>query len=164
VIRRGLAWILPSESGGGVIYGVILVGALLAAEDGIKETYLDTVLSAAIAIAIYWLAHAYTTVLGRRLSSEERLTVSSLGRGLAKDAALLRGAAIPLLVLLICWVSGVRQASGVDAALWSAVASLIGFELLAALRAPGTLAERALELAVGATIGLGVFLLKVVLH
>jgi hypothetical protein len=41
-----------------VVYGVILVGALLAAESGVHETYLDTVLSAVIATAIYWLAHA----------------------------------------------------------------------------------------------------------
>jgi hypothetical protein len=55
-------------------------------------------------------------------------------------------------------------ADAVAAAVWSSVATLICFELLAALHVPGTLPERALELGVGATIGLGVVLLKIVLH
>jgi len=42
VLGRALYWILPSESTERVVYGVILVGALLAAESGVHETYLDT--------------------------------------------------------------------------------------------------------------------------
>jgi hypothetical protein len=38
------------ENPGSVIYGVIVIGALLAAERGRHETYLDTVGSAVIAI------------------------------------------------------------------------------------------------------------------
>lgn len=147
-----------------MIYGVILVGALLAAEDGLHEDYLDTILSAVIATAIYWLAHTYAVVLGRRLTTKERLTLGSLSRGLGKEATLLRGAAIPVFMLLVAWASGARRASAVDAALWASVASLVGLELVAALRAPATLGERALELGVGATLGLGIFVLKIVLH
>lgn len=164
MIGRALEWILPGERADRVIYGVILVGALLAAEDGVRETYLDSVLSAVIAIAIYWLAHSYAALLARRLSTGDHLTLATLWRGLAKEATLLRGAALPVLVLLICWASGAREPSAVDAALWSSVATLVGLELLAAQRTPGTLSERALELTVGATIGLGIFVLKVVLH
>ena len=47
--------------------GVIVIGALLAAESGLHETYLDTFASGGIAAALYWLAHAYSDVLGRRL-------------------------------------------------------------------------------------------------
>ena len=164
MLGRALGWILPSESTERVVYGVILVGALLAAESGVHETYLDTVLSAVIATAIYWLAHAYAELLAHRLATNQRLTVGALWRGLAEGAALIRGAAIPVLVLLIAWATGVAQASAVTAALWSSVASLICFELLAAGRAPATLGERVLELAVGLAIGLGILALKVVLH
>ena len=41
------------------------------------------------------------------------------------------------------------------------MATLICFELLAALRAPATLPERALELSVSVTIGLGIVPLKI---
>ncbi len=164
MLGRALEWILPHESTERVIYGVILVGALLAAESGVHETYLDTVLSAVIATAIYSLAHAYADLLARRLATHDRLTVGALWRGLAQHATLIRGAAIPVLVLLIAWASGVTQASAVTAALWSSVSSLICFELLAAQRAPATHAERVLELAIGVAIGLGILALKIVLH
>jgi hypothetical protein len=136
---------MPAGNPAGVIYGVIVIGALLAAESGNHETYLETVGSAAIAAGLYWLAHAYTTVLGRRLQNHERLTAVALWRALVHDWALIRGAAIPLLVLLVAWATGAAQATAVTAALWSAVASLVGFELLAAM-------------------GLAVLALKIVLH
>jgi hypothetical protein len=161
---RLLAWALSVENADRVVYGVILVGALLAAESGLHETYLDTILSAVIATAIYWLAHSYAQVLARRLRTHDRLTPGALWRGLAREVALIRGAAIPVIVLLIAWASGASQAHAVTAALWSSVATLISFELLAAGRAPATLPERGLELGVGVTIGLGIMLLKIVLH
>jgi hypothetical protein len=155
---------MPGDNASGVVYGVIVIGALLAAESGRHETYLDTVASAAIAAALYWLAHAYATVLGRRLSGQERLTSGSLGRALVHDLALIRGAAIPLLVLLIAWATGAAQATAVSAALWSAVASLVAFELLAGIRSRSTPGELALEVSVGAVLGIGMLALRIVLH
>ena len=155
---------MPAGNPAGVIYGVIVIGALLAAESGRHETYLETVGSAAIAAGLYWLAHAYTTVLGRRLQTLEHLTAVALWRALVHDWALIRGAAIPLLVLLIAWAAGADQATAVSAALWSAVASLVGFELLAGLRSRATRSELLLELAVGAAMGLAILALKIVLH
>jgi hypothetical protein len=159
-----VGWILPAEGVERVVYGVILVGALLAAEDGIRETYGDTVLSLLITAAIYWLAHSYSQALGLRLTRERRLTLGVLGRSLLREAALLFGAAIPVLVLVVGWATDSSQKSAVNAAMWSAVASLIALELVAAQRAPATLRERVLELCVGLTIGLGILVLKTVLH
>jgi hypothetical protein len=147
-----------------VIYGMIVIGALLAAESGRHETYLDTVGSALIATGLYWLAHAYASVLGRRLATHERLTTGALRRALAHDWALVRGAAIPLLVLLLAWATGAAQDTAVTAALWSAVVALIAFELLAGIRSRASAGELALDLSVGLTMGLGVVALKVVLH
>jgi hypothetical protein len=159
-----LAWLLSGEDAELVIYGVILVGALLAAESGFHETYLDTVLSVVIVTATYWLAHSYAVLLAGRLRVHLRLTPRALWRGLAREAGVVRGATIPVLVLLIAWASGARLEDAVSAAVWSSVATLLCLELIAALRAPATLRERAFELGVGATIGLGIVLLKVVLH
>jgi hypothetical protein len=155
---------MPSENPSGLVYGVIVIGALLAAESGRHESYLDTVASAVIAATLYWLAHAYATVLGRRLSSQEQLTARALSRALAHDWALIRGAAIPLIVLLIAWVTGAAQATAVSAALWSAVASLVAFELLAGLRSRAAAGELALEVGVGVLMGLGILALRIVLH
>jgi hypothetical protein len=155
---------VPEESTSGVVYGIIVVAALLAAESGRHESYLDTVASAAIAAALYWLAHAYAELLGHRLEQRERLTVSSLGRALAHDRAILRGAALPLAVLAVCWATGAAQQTAVTAALWTTIASLVAFELLAGVRAHASPRELAVEAGVGAAMGVAILALKIVLH
>ncbi len=166
---RASRWIVPEENPAGVVYGVITIGALLAAESGLHDSYLDTVSSAVIALALFWLAHSYASVLGQRIENEERLSPRMLAQALAHDWAIVRGAAIPLCALVLAWVLGVAQATAVTAALWSAVASLVAFELLAGLRSragrssisPG---ELALEASVGIALGVAILALKALLH
>ena len=143
---------------------MLAIGAVLAAESGSHEDYLDTAASAVIAILLYWLAHAYADVLGHRLQSHARLRLAVLGRALRDEAAILLGAVPALLALLLCWAFGGALASGGEAALWTTVASLIAFELLAGIRARATPRELALEAGVGVTMGLAIIALKVVLH
>jgi hypothetical protein len=155
---------LPSENPSGAIYGVIVIGALLAGESGRHETYLDTLSSAAVAAFLYWLAHAYAGILGRRLSTGARLSVGVLLRALGHDWAVIRGAAIPLLALVLAAVAGAGQQTAVTAALWSAAVSLVVLELVAGVRSKASRGELALNLAVGMTMGLAILALKVLLH
>jgi len=141
-----------------------VIGALLAAESGRHETYLGTIGSAAIATALYWLAHAYASVLGRRLATHEHLSAGALLRALGHDWALVRGAAVPLVALAICWFAGATQQTAVNVALWSTVASLVAFELIAGLRSRATPGELALEVSVGVAMGMAILALKIVLH
>jgi hypothetical protein len=147
-----------------MVYGVIVMGALLAAESGRKETYIETFASALIAAGLYWLAHAYATVLGRRLSSQDPLTPRALVRGLVHDWALLKGAAIPLVALVVAWVTGASQQTAVDVALSSVGASLSLFARVAGILARATRAELALQVSVGVALGLGILVLQIVLH
>ncbi|HEV7162106.1 MAG TPA: hypothetical protein VGN25_02520 [Solirubrobacteraceae bacterium] len=147
-----------------MVYGVIVIGALLAAESGRRETHLDTAASAAIAAGLYWLAHSYAEVLGRRLSMQEQLTTAALAQALGHNWAILRGAATPVLALVIAWATGAGQQTAITAALWSAVASLVALELIAGIRSRAAPGELALEVAVGMAMGLGIIALKVVLH
>ncbi|HEY2140575.1 MAG TPA: hypothetical protein VGG98_00780 [Solirubrobacteraceae bacterium] len=155
---------MPEENPAGIVYGVITIGALLAAESGRHESYLDTFASAAIALGLYWLAHTYANLLGRRLVTHERLTGHALWRAILHDWAIVRGAAIPLLALPIAWIAGAAQATAVAAALWSAVVSLVAFELLAGLRARAAPGELVLEGGVGIAMGIAILALKAVLH
>jgi hypothetical protein len=147
-----------------LIYGVLAIGALLAAESASRESYLDTVGSAVIALCLYWLAHAYADVLGHRLETHERLSTTVLWRALRDEATILKGAAPPLLALLLAWALGAPQSTGIEAALWTAVASLVAFELLAGIRAQASPGELVLEAGIGLTMGLAIIALKVVLH
>jgi len=141
-----------------------VIAALLAAESDLHDTYLDAFASALIATALYWLAHAYAGLLGRRLEQGERLTSAALMNALRHDLGVVRGAALPLAVLAITWVSGVDQQTGVAAALWSAIAFLVSFELLAGIRAGAGARELALDALVGATLGIAILAVKIVLH
>lgn len=161
---RALDRLLPGENPTGTVYGTITVGALLAAESGLHDTYPETVGSVAVALAIYWLAHSYAELLGYRLAAHRRLTVRELGRALGRDWAIVRGAGAPLLALLAAWAAGASQETAVTVALWTCAASLVAFELLAGLRTRARPAELALELCVGATMGVGVIALRVILH
>ena len=163
-ISAALEWVVPAENPSGVVYGVIVIGALLAAESGRHESYLDTILSALIAASLYWLAHAYSSVLGRRLTDQERLTARALLRALGHDWALIRGSAIPLLALGVAGVLGADQETAVNVGLWSAVVSLLVLEVGAGVRSRAAPGELILELSIGATMGLAILALKVILH
>ncbi len=156
--------LVPAGNAAGVVYGVITVGTLMAAESGRHESYLDAFASAVFAVLLYWLAHSYADLLGRRLETGERLTVRTLGRTLAHDWAIVRGAAIPLLALLIAWLVGASQESGVTAALRTAVVTIVVFELLAGIRARSTPGELLLKAAVGVTMGIAILAVKGVLR
>jgi hypothetical protein len=159
-----LTWLLPGTNPAGAIYGMIAIGALLAAESGLRETYLETLASALIALALYWLAHAYADMLGQRLEKRAQLTATGLGRTLLHDWAIMRGGAVPLFVLLACWAAGASQESAVTIDLWVTAGNLLAYELLAGLRARSRPTELLLEGCVGAAMGLGILALRVILH
>ena len=163
-LARAADRIVAAENPSGIVYGIIVIGALLAAESGRHESYLDTIASAAIAAALYWFAHAYADVLGERLARHERLTARALGRALARDLAIIRGAALPLAVLALAWVVGATQQHAVTAALWSAIVSLVAFELIAGIHSRASPRELLLEGAAGAAMGIAILALKIVLH
>jgi TM2 domain-containing membrane protein YozV len=161
---RAAERLVPAENPARVIYGVIAIAALLAAESGLHETYLDTIASAAIAAALFWFAHAYAELLARRLELEEQLSVGAIWRALAHESAILRGAMVPLAALVVGWIVGAQQQTAVTAALWTAVASLILFELVAGLRVHAGARELVLEGCAGAAMGVAIIALKIVLH
>lgn len=156
--------VLPAENPAAAVYGLIAIGALLAAESGLHESYLDTVLSAVIAAGVYWLAHAYSNLLGRRLLRQEPLTPRALLRALVFTVPLVRGAAVPISALVVARLTGSSQQTAVTVALWSVVVTLLVFEVLAGMRARASTRELALDAAVGLTMGLAVLALRIVLH
>jgi hypothetical protein len=149
---------------GAAVLGTITVGALLAAESAKRETYADTVGAVAIALLVYWLAHAYSEFTTQRLERREPLTLDRVTRTLIHGLKAIAGAGIPLAALLVCWIAGARLTSAVAAAIWTSAATIVIVEVVAGMRAelaPGALIAQA---AVGALFGLLVITLKLVLH
>jgi signal transduction histidine kinase len=161
---RLAGWIVPERNPSEAIYGLITIGALLAAESGLRETYPETVGSATIAVVLYWFAHAYADVLGLRLSEQRHLTWEELWRTFVRDWAIVKGAGVPLLALLVAWAVGASQAAAVTAGVWTAVGGLIAFEVAAGIRSRAKPAELVLQVAVGVTMGLAILALRALLH
>jgi hypothetical protein len=162
--ERVAGWVVPERNPEGAVYGLVTVGALLAAESGLRETYPETVGSAAIAVVLYWFAHSYADVLGLRLSEQERFSWGELWQTFARDWVIAKGAGVPLLALLVAWGTGAGQETAVTAAVWTTVASLVAFELAAGVRSRAGPVELVLEALVGTTMGVAILALRALLH
>lgn len=161
---RIAGWIVPERYPAGVVYGLITVGALLAAESGLKDTYPETIGSMAVAMTLYWFAHAYADVLGLRLSEQRRVSWAELWHMFVQDWSIVRGAGLPLMAVLVAWAAGASQAEAVTAGVWAVVASLIAFELAAGVRSKAKPIELAFDVSAGTALGLGILVLRVLLH
>ena len=67
-----------SANPSGLVYGVVAVGTLVAAEGAHRETYPDVVAASALALILYWLAHAYARYFADRLEKDETSVVARL--------------------------------------------------------------------------------------
>lgn len=147
-----------------VVYGTVAVGALLAAESPEQETYAETLASVLIALLIYWMAHSYAELTARRIEEGERLTTTALIGSMLHEMWILVGAAIPVIPLLIWWVAGGSLADADTAAIWTAAGMVVVYEVIAGLGAELSAKEMAVQLALGATLGVLIISLKLVLH
>jgi hypothetical protein len=163
-IYRIAGWIVPERNPQGAVYGLLTVGALLAAESGLKDTYPETVGSTAIAVTMYWFAHSYADVLGLRLSEQRRLGWRELRATFIQDWSIARGAALPLLALLVAWAAGASQTTAVSAGVWTVVGSLLAFEVAAGIRSRAKPIELVFDVSVGTTLGLAILALRALLH
>ncbi len=149
---------------GGVLYGTIMVGALLAAESARQENYAETVGAVAIAIALYWLVHAYTGYTDRRVERRQPLTLGGLVQTLTQELVIVAGAVPGLAALLICWAAGASLATAVNAGVYTSAAIIVLVEVGVAVRAELSGRELVAQISFGAFFGLLVIVLNVLLR
>ena len=172
-MARGLGWfgklaagllLEPEQNPGGVVYGVLVTGALIAAEGGQQETYRSVLEASLLALALYWLAHAYARSYGERLGRVEAPLLAQLARAFVHEAALLKGAALPVMALAAARLAGLGLPAGVTVALWAAGIELVVLEGLAGLQRKLPRRELLLEVSVGGLLGAGILGIRVLLH
>lgn len=157
-------WLIPRRNPAGTVYGILVVGSILAAEASRTIEFLPLIAAVLVAMALYWLAHAYAQVLGRRLESTERWSPRRLIAALGHELAIMRGASLPLVVLVLAALLGASVSTAVNAALVSCAVSMAGLEVLAGVGEGLSVVEIVLEAGVGLTMGVGLFALKILLH
>lgn len=147
-----------------LVYGTIAVGALLAAESARQETYTRTIVAVAIALILYWLSYSYAEFTGRRIEEQQAVTLSGMLEAAASELAVLLGAAMPFLALIICWAFGASLSTAVTIGIWTSAAMVVAIEVLIGIRAELTGRQLALQSAFGAFLGLMIIALRIVLH
>lgn len=148
----------------GLIYGTVVVAALLDAESVRAETYPATVGAVAVALGLVWLSHSYAEFAGQRLRRRAPLSLSGLGDALRGGSGVLIGAAAPLVALLICWAAKASLGTAVSAGIYTSVGMLVTVEVMAAIRARLTGIALLMQAAVGTMLGALLIALKLILH
>ncbi|HST19124.1 MAG TPA: hypothetical protein VLK36_15770 [Gaiellaceae bacterium] len=161
---RAAALLLTSaaENAGGAVYGAVMVGVLLAAEDARHEGYGATIEATLVVLALYWLTSLYTQTLGIRMRRREPMNVELLWRSCIHELPVLEGGLLPVVTLLVAWAAGFAVTSAATAGLWAAAVSVVLLELAVGWRSR----QRRiwLQAIVGVSIGLALIALKLVLH
>jgi hypothetical protein len=148
----------------GLVYGTILVAAMLAAESTKRETYPTTIAAVSIAMIVYWLANSYARFTGERAREGTHFEFGTLARDAVHELWILGGAVIPLVMLLVCWAAGGSLGSAVSVAIWSAVAMIVFTELGIGIRSHLTGRELVIQTAFGMLLGVLVIAVRVLLH
>lgn len=149
---------------GAVVYGTVTVGAVLAAESAQRETYASTLGAVLVAMALYWLAHAYAEFTRFRVQSSEPVNLGDLVSTMVHELAIILGAAFPLLALLGCWAAGVSLSSAVSAATWTSAGMVVVIELGVGLRDRLPARDFLAQTLIGILLGLLVIALRTLLH
>jgi hypothetical protein len=152
------------DNAAGLVYGTILVAALLSAESALEETYPKTVLGVLVALATYWLALAYARFTGERLEQGTRATVGGLVGAAVHELTVLYGALVPFIALIAFWIGGASLNTAIIAAAYFADAAIIGAEVLIGVRAGLTGKALIGQAAIGAVLGVLVLGLRLLLH
>jgi hypothetical protein len=165
-VRRALGWLaaVTLDNAGGAVYGTVMLGVLLAAEDPVEVGYSETVGAALVVLALYWLTHLYTYTLGTRLRTGEPLNTRVFWRSCVHELPVVEGALLPLIVLLLSWVAGASVSTGVTIATWTAAIAILVLEFIAGWRSHVGLERFWLQAVMGTMIGFGIIGLKVLLH
>jgi hypothetical protein len=163
-LNQAVGLLIPADNPARHVDGIILTGALLAIESTRHETLAQAAGAVAIVIVLLWLSHSYAEALAERLEQGHPLSARQIYQTAGHELALLRGAFLPLVVLLLANALGLATGSCVNAALLSAVALLFIIELVAALRSHLSPVELAFQVALGVLLGVGVLVLHLVNH
>ncbi|HET6964095.1 MAG TPA: hypothetical protein VFH58_04935 [Acidimicrobiales bacterium] len=148
----------------GVVYGVLAVATVIAAESTRRETFGKLLAASAVTMGLYWLAHAYAHHWASRLGKAREWTVAEIVTSLAHEASILVGALVPAAVLAISWLAGVGIRTAVTAVLWTAGIEIVVLEVGAGLRHHLRLADMAVQSLIGVAMGLGILGVRVLLH
>jgi hypothetical protein len=147
-----------------LLFGAVVSASILAASSGYGQASKPVAIAAATAVAIYWLAHVYQETLRGRFEDDELPTRDRLRRVLRQNNGIVIGALVPIVMFTVALMLDMSVSASVWLALGYTVALLAGAAAYAAHQAGVRGRALITQTIVGASFGLAVILLNVVLH
>ena len=147
------------------MYGTVIAGSLIATE-GARDPVDVPRMVALVLVSqlVYWLAHVYAELVGRRIETGRRPRRSDVVRLLRAEWSLVAASYGPLLAVVGVRLLGAGTNAAVLAGLWTATGVLVLWAVVAGRRARMRGAEMALYVVLSAAFGCALVLLKTLLH
>lgn len=158
------AALLRGSNPGGVVYGVLAVATVIAAESTRRETFGKLLLASSMTLMLYWAAHAYSHHWTSRMQRAHEWTLTEVRNSLRYEASILLGAVLPLGVLAATWIAGTSIERAVTLVLWIAGVELLALEVAPGIRHRLRPRDLAIQSLLGVSMGVGIFGVRFVLH
>ncbi len=149
---------------GGLLYGAIVTAAVLAAVSAHDDDSTRVVLTTAVFLVVYWMAHIYISTLSTQFGGDSRVFLPRLAEAARHETGVLKGGLPALVVYVVSYLVGGDVSDAATVAVSFSVVLLMGFGYLGAHRAG--LRGRAMlgEVAAGAFFGVLIVIGKSLLH
>jgi hypothetical protein len=145
------------------VYGSVVVAALLAAFRQESASARTTLLALLSTMAVFWLAHVWSTIVGERIHEGRSFTVRHAGEIARAEWPLVEAAFGPAIVLLASWAGGFSSETASTLALAICVLQLLAWGFLVGRRAYDRLGAAVAAGLVNGALGLGLVALELLI-
>jgi len=148
----------------GLLYGVIITGAVMSATAGHGTSAQRIVASTVFVLGVYFLADVYVRVFAHQFREGRASIGHRFASAASHESGVLLGGVPALGTFAVSTALGVSPSTAADIALWVTVVVLGTIAYLAARYAGSTVREALLESAVAGLLGILMVVSKSLLH
>ena len=153
----------PTENASSVVYGIITVGAVLAAEGSRNESFQRSVGAAILILLLYWVVHAWSVDSGDRLARRRPFRWPDFLAELRAEFSIMRGAVLPIAAVVIAGLAGATDQRAVFIGTLVSAAMLVVFEFSVAMLGRLGAKQVLVQTAAGALFGCALIVLRFVI-
>ena len=160
---RAARWLANADPGG-LLYGAIVTAAVLAAVSAHDDDSTRVILTTAVFLVVYWMAHVYISTLSTQFDGDTRAFLPRLVTASRHETGVLKGGVPALVIYGVTYLFGRDVSNAAAVAVYSSVVLLMTFGYLGAHQAG--LRGRAMlgEVAGAAFFGVLIVIGKSLLH
>lgn len=156
-----LTW-LPQASG--MLYGSLIGASVLATASVHTDDYRFVGLSTGIVLTVYWLAHVYVEAQHLQFVGDRRDAIQRIRHTAEDESGVIIGGLPGIAVFVLAKTFGATTSAAASYAVYFSVAVLLLVGYLAATQAGRRGRARILDAFTAGLFGVGVILLKALLH